>query len=115
MLCQVFYGFCLVFFLSALFFLIYIIFSHAICCKEKQGIFLCVYTEDFSRLPCKVYSACVLGKFAPLGKRKVYVIDNGIPSYIKELCRQTLGDMGRVIFIKEAPADSIYKISDNKH
>ncbi len=102
---------CLILCLTGLFSVLWHLFCHLVCEKHPDDIYTVVCTKNISELPDKVYSALVLTKHRPLGTRGVYVVDCGIPSYIKQNCESSAHGIGRVHFITR---DKIVDIFENK-
>ncbi len=102
---------CLILCLTGLFSVLWHLFCRLVCEKDCDEIYTVICTKDMSGLPDKVYSALILTKYRPLGARGVYVVDCGIPSYIKQYCENSAHGIGRVHFITQ---DRIADIFENK-
>lgn len=99
----------LIFALTGLFSVLYKTVVYCICKKNYSQIRTVVMCENHSELPDAVFSALLLCKNQPLGKRDIYVADNTVPSHIKILCHTCVGTMGRVHFISPENTEDIFK------
>lgn len=98
---------CLVGFFSVLWQLI----CRLLCKRDCDNIITVIIDSNSSELPDKVYSALLLSKYRPLGKRDIYVVDKNVPQHIKILCETCVGSFGKVHFV--SPED-VFNIFQNK-
>lgn len=99
---------CIVGFFSVLWQLV----CRLLCKKDCDNIVTVVYSADSSELPDKVFTALLLSKYRPLGKREIHVIDSGVPEHIKILCEACADGFGKVHFVSEEDVLNIFQNKD---
>ncbi len=114
MLQSLFHGFCLIFVIIGIFFLLSCVYTLLLCKKSCTGVFTVIYCdEDEALLADKVYTACYLAKYMVLGSRNVYVVDKGISPCTKRHCREIISGIGRVHFISENELCHLSELNEN--
>lgn len=112
MIQSVFYAFFGIFALLGLYYAFDSLYRHILCERNCKDIYTVIFHfEEDEFLPDKVYSAMLLAAYVPFGKRKVYVVDTGLPDHIKLKCNLITADMGTVHFIRKEDLKSLYKIN----
>lgn len=112
MLQSVFCAFTLIFALLGLYYAFDSLYRYFLCERNCKDIYTVIFNfEEDEFLPDKVYSAMLTATYVPFGKRKVYVVDMGLPDHIKLKCNIITADMGTVHFIKREDLKSLYKIN----
>ena len=109
---SVFCALTMIFALLGLYYVFDNLFRYFLCERNCKDIFTVIFNSDEDEfLPDKVYSAMLTATYMPSGKRKVYVVDSGIPEHIKLKSSLITADMGTVHFIKREELKSLYKIN----
>lgn len=113
---SVFCAFLIVLALLGLYYVSQGIYKHFLCEKNCKDIYTVIFNfHEDELLPDKVYSAMLTATYLPFGKRRVFVVDSGLPDHIKLKCNLITADMGTVHFIRREDLRSLYKnnVSDD--
>ena len=109
---SVFCALTMIFALLGLYYVFDNLFRYFLCERNCQDIYTVIFNSDEDDfLPDKVYSAMLTATYMPSGKRKVYVVDSGIPEHIKLKSSLITADMGTVHFIKREDLKGLYKFN----
>lgn len=98
--------------LIGLFSILWYCFCYLACDKDKDGIYTVVTAKSCDKLPDKLYSAMLLTKYRPIGKREIYVIDDNVPYHTKQLCHSCIENMGRIYFVNASKLSDIFEKKD---
>lgn len=112
MLDSIFQAAVLILSLIGLFNLLWYCFCCLTCSKDTRGIYTVVAVKNYDKLPDKLYSAMLLTKYRPIGKREIYIIDNAVPYHTKQLCHSCAENMGRVHFVNSSQLLDIFESKD---
>ena len=105
-------AFCAIMCLVGIFTSVWLIVCRMLCKKDYNDIITVVQCSNSSELPDKVYSALLLSKHQPMGRRDVFVIDKDIPEHIKALCHTCAGSLGKVHFVSQSDVLNIFQNKD---
>lgn len=98
--------------LIGLFDLLWYLFCRLTCDKDSGGIYTVIAVKDTDKLPDKLYTAMVLTKYKPIGKREIYIIDDKVPYHTKQLCLSCSEKMGRIYFVTSSKLCDIFEKKD---